>query len=241
MSVALAALLSGCAVPFSPVHEAPPVLELSPPQFTIEPALKHGFDRTQYALRDPNSPWVIINKKLPFEPKDFAPNDLIVPAGVPNRPGEPLRAVAAEALMKLYNAAYADGIRMRLISAYRSYHTQTVLYNSYVARDGQARADTYSARPGHSEHQTGLVVDFDEFGNCYLVACFESTASGKWLQQNAYKYGFTLRYLNGKEHITGYIYEPWHYRYVGLELAAELQGKNLTLEEFFELPAAGSY
>ncbi|MGB3413993.1 MAG: M15 family metallopeptidase [Microbacteriaceae bacterium] len=211
------------------------------PTFVIEPLEDNSFDRTQHSLRDPQSIWFIANKKLPFEPKNYVPKDLIVPAGVPNRPGEPLQAIAAEALKKLYADAYADGIRMRLISAYRSYNTQVSLYNRYVVRDGQAAADTYSARPGHSEHQTGLVVDFDEFGNCYLVSCFEGTASGKWLQANAYKYGFTLRYLKGKESITGYIYEPWHYRYVGPELAAELQGKNLTLEEFFELPAAGKY
>ena len=139
-------------------------------------------------------------------------------------------------------AASADGVYLRMISGYRSYDTQVSVYGGFVANYGQAFADTTSARPGHSEHQTGLSVDFDGADGCILDTCFGETAAGLWLAEHAAEYGFTERYPAGLEHITGYMYEPWHYRYVGAELALELQAQGiLTLEEFFGLPAAPDY
>ena len=116
---------------------------------------------------------------------------------------------------------------MPIISGFRSYGTQSRLYNNYVARDGEAKANTYSAKPGQSEHQTGLAFDVgaldDNYGN---------TAAGRWLSENAHKYGFIIRYMKGKENITGYQYEPWHIRYVGETVAADIYSKGLTLEEY---------
>lgn len=126
--------------------------------------------------------------------------------------------------------AAAVGLNIYVVSGFRSYETQNNLYNRYVARDGKTAADTYSARPGHSEHQTGLAFDLNDVSDN-----FENTAEAKWLNNNAYKYGFILRYPKGKTNETGYIYESWHFRYVGKDLAAKLynNGDWTTLESYF--------
>lgn len=193
-----------------------------------------AFDKKQYSLVEPASPWVIVNKKRSL-PSDYIPNNL-VSAGS----GEQLRSDAAEVLNNLLAAGKSQGINLSVLSGYRSYTRQTSVYNSYVSKDGRAQADTYSARPGHSEHQTGLAVDLGS-GVCNLETCFGDTPAGKWLADSAYKYGFVIRYLKGKENVTGYQYEPWHLRYVGKELAAELYKTGQTMEEFFGLPAASAY
>lgn len=131
------------------------------------------------------------------------------------------------ALQRLQQGASAAGFSIPLMSGYRSYDTQTTLYNNYVARDGQAAADTYSARPGYSEHQSGLAFDIGAIDNDY-----GSTQEGIWLKNNCAKYGFILRYLAGKEYITGYQYEPWHVRYVGVDIATTIMQQGITLEEY---------
>ena len=127
------------------------------------------------------------------------------------------------------NDAKNQGINLRIISGFRSYDKQKTLYNNYVARDGKIAADRYSARAGHSEHQTGLAADINS-----LEQSWENTKEGKWLNDNCYKYGFIIRYPKGKESITGYMFEPWHIRYVGVEVATALynNGNWLTLEEY---------
>lgn len=134
------------------------------------------------------------------------------------------------AFNQMKSAASNDGINIYVVSGFRSYNTQNTLYNNYVNRDGRDAADTYSARPGHSEHQTGLAADFNMVDDD-----FEYTAEGKWLNDNAYKYGFILRYPKGKTKETGYIYESWHYRYVGVDLASKLynDGNWISLENHF--------
>lgn len=134
---------------------------------------------------------------------------------------------ASNALSTLQQAAKKSGFSLPLISGYRSYSTQNTIYNNYIKKWGQEYTDTVSARPGHSEHQTGLAFDVGKLSNSY-----GETKEGKWLKENCYKYGFILRYLKDKEHITGYAYEPWHIRYVGVDVATEIMQKNLTLEEY---------
>ena len=134
---------------------------------------------------------------------------------------------ASTALKQLQQAASTAGHNIPLISGFRSYSRQQTLYNNYVARDGQALADTYSARPGHSEHQTGLAFDVGKLDDNY-----GSTPAGIWLKENCHIYGFILRYPKGKESITGYQYEPWHIRYVGVEHATKIMNQNITLEEY---------
>ena len=186
--------------------------------------------------------WVISNKHRQLSPAEFVPSDLSTVIGVPNEFSQPLREPAARAVEQLYSAAQSQGINFGIISAYRDFNTQVALYNKFVNRDGQEAADTYSARPGHSEHQTGLAVDFDDGGSCYLNACFESTAAGQWLAAHAYEYGFVLRYPSGKDAVTGFTYEPWHFRFVGVELATEMHNTGIsTLEEFFGLEPAPTY
>ncbi len=136
-------------------------------------------------------------------------------------------ANANTALNEMINAAKNDGITLKMVSGFRSYSTQNYLYNNYVARDGKAAADRYSARPGHSEHQTGLAFDLNS-----LEQSFGETKEGKWLAENCWKYGFIIRYPKDKEAITGYMYEPWHVRYLGKETAKKVYESGKCLEEY---------
>ena len=159
---------------------------------------------------------IIIANKSYNLPSSYNPGDLL--------------NIFKENFNTMKNDAKNDGINLEVISGYRSYSRQNTLYNNYVNRDGKDKADTYSARPGHSEHQTGLAADINS-----LSQSFENTKEGKWLNDNCYKYGFIIRYVKGKEDITGYIFEPWHIRYVGRELSEKLynNGDWITLEEYF--------
>ena len=136
----------------------------------------------------------------------------------------------------MQSAAKRDGMNLSICSGYRSYSYQAQLYNSYVARDGKAKADTYSARPGHSEHQTGLAADIN-----YASDYFTSTPEAKWLADNCYQYGFSIRHPKGKADITGYKYESWHIRYLGEELAQLVHDSGLTLEEYLCVDSKYSY
>lgn len=126
--------------------------------------------------------------------------------------------------------ASSQGVNLWIKSGFRSYASQSSIYNNYVARDGRANADTYSARPGHSEHQSGLAADINSLDQSWI-----NTKEGQWLNNNCSKYGFIIRYPRGKEGITGYIYEPWHIRYVGTNLSSKLynNGNWITIEEYF--------
>ena len=135
--------------------------------------------------------------------------------------------VAKVALQNMFDAARADGLNLFIRSGFRSYATQQRLYNNYVSRDGVAEADRYSARAGHSEHQTGLAFDINK-----ADSSFEGSPEAIWLAANCHKYGFIIRYPAGKESITGYIYEPWHVRYLGIEAATDVYNSGLCLEEY---------
>lgn len=147
-----------------------------------------------------------------------------------------LTAEFNKAFAKMQAAAKADGRSLSICSGYRSYSYQSQLYNNYVARDGKAKADTYSARPGHSEHQTGLAADIN-----YASDYFNTTPEAKWLAENCWKYGFIIRYPKGKDDITGYKYEAWHVRYLGEEDAKLVYDSGLTLEEYLCIDSKYSY
>lgn len=194
------------------------------------------------SINDSNSISVVVNKLRPLNPAEYAPADLSTVVGPDGSSYPPLRQSAARAAEQMMAAASAAGVNLRIVSAYRDYHTQVGLWQSYANRDGAQAADRYSARAGHSEHQTGLAADFDDYAGCNLSACFGETKGGIWLAANAPDYGFVLRYPQGKEHITGYIYEPWHFRYVGVEIATDMRNRQIsTLEEYYGLPAAPGY
>jgi D-alanyl-D-alanine carboxypeptidase len=209
-------------------------------------AALNGFDKSRYSLTDPSSVWVVVNKRHPLNPASYTPPDLVVPnvpLRVPGNESMQVRKITAEALERMFAAAKTDGLKLQLSSGFRSYAYQTGTYNSYVKQSGQAYADTISARPGFSEHQTGLAVDIEPVSRqCEIVQCFEATPEGKWLAANAYKYGFILRYPSDKVSITGYAYEPWHFRYVGVYLSEQMHRQGVeTLEEFFGVGGGADY
>jgi len=143
---------------------------------------------------------------------------------------------AQSALNEMFSAASADGVSLWVQSGFRSYSYQKQLYENYAAQDGYAAADRYSARPGHSEHQTGLAFDLNS-----LSTSFGQTKEGKWLANNCWKYGFIIRYPEGKEDVTGYMYEPWHVRYLGKDTAKAVHDSGLTLEEYLGVDSKYSY
>lgn len=209
------------------------------------PNSQPSFNKQQYSLNDPTSLWAVINKGRVL-PANYVPADLVVTnlAVRPNVTSDEkhLRAGAASALISLFDGAKASGYNLMIASAYRSYATQTSVYNNFVASQGQASADASSARPGHSEHQTGLAVDIEPASrSCEVEQCFADLPEGEWLAANAYKYGFVIRYQKDKQNLTGYEYEPWHIRYLGTALAAQLNKSGQTLEQFFGLPTYPDY
>lgn len=172
---------------------------------------------------NPDDVLVLVNKYHAL-PSGIEPTDLV------DIEGEQMQRVAAEALKELVKDMRSDGLEINLLSGYRSEDTQRNLYNRYVASDGQEDADTYSARPNHSEHQLGLAIDVSN--NWSLSEAFENTEQFDWLDKNAHKYGFIMRYPKDKIYMTGYDYEPWHYRYVGIEVATLIKNENITFEEY---------
>lgn len=172
--------------------------------------------------------YLIANKTYSL-PSDFIPQNPEVPV-TEARSNKSLDKDLMEAFRKMQAAASAKGLNIYIASGYRSYDYQVSLYNRYVANDGKAAADTYSSRPGNSEHQTGLCFDLNS-----IEDSFQYTNEGKWVNDNCYKYGFCIRFPKGKEAYTGYQYESWHLRYVGEELAEKLynNGDWISLEEYF--------
>jgi D-alanyl-D-alanine carboxypeptidase len=211
------------------------------------PATIAGFNKHLHSLTDPSSPWVIVNKQHPLSPTNFAPINLVVP-NVPlkdtaSAANMHVSSTTAIALQELFAAADNSGYHLLLSSGYRSYQYQTQVYGKIVQSQGQGSADEQSARPGYSEHQTGLAADVAPVSRkCDLQQCFGQTPEGQWLVANAYKYGFIIRYPADKQEITGYEYEPWHIRYVGSELSQEMHKQGVeTLEEFFKVSGGVAY
>ena len=153
-----------------------------------------------------------------------------------------VNTVVRNAANKMFTAAKNEkGFSLYIGSGFRSYDTQNSIYNNYVSRDGKAQADTYSARPGYSEHQTGYAMDIcDKNVSACITSAFDSTEQAKWLAENAHKYGFILRYVKNKDNETGYMYESWHFRYVGTDLSYKLynNGNWITMEEYFGITSS---
>lgn len=204
-----------------------------------------AFNKNKYSVNQAASPWAVVNKGRSL-PSSYVPDGLVAPK-IPLRLGAAslemhLRSDTAAALEQMATAAISQGIHLMLASGYRSYGNQVATYNGFAKTYGVAKADTFSARPGHSEHQTGLAADLEPVSrNCELQNCFGDTPEGKWLAANCYKYGFIIRYQKAAQELTGYQYEPWHARYVGIDLAAQIQQTGQTLEQYFGLPAFTAY
>lgn len=215
------------SVPPAPSEEPEPTARPEPDAIDA-PAPVDTFDRGAHSLDAPDSIWLVVNR-LRGIPADYVPPDLVdVPVA---HTWEPLlRQEASDAVVSLFQAAADEaGHYLASNSAYRSYDTQAGLY---------APSDPSTAPPGHSEHQTGLAIDIGTERGCSFE-CMETSAEGLWLRDNAWRFGFLLRYPADKVDITGYPFEPWHYRYIGVELATKMHETGFTtLEEFFELPPA---
>jgi len=188
-------------------------------------------------VANPNSITVLVNKHFALPP-DYTPSDLINDPNIPfifsgYDEKRLMRKEMAQALEKLFAGAKQDGIYLAGVSAYRSYATQKAVFDGYVHEDGEAKALTYSALPGTSEHETGLAIDVSgSDGKCAAADCFAGSKEANWIAQHASEYGFILRYQKGKESITGYEYEPWHIRYVGTTVSKEIAKRGITLEEY---------
>ena len=176
-------------------------------------------------------PTLLLVNKYYYLGEDYVPEHLEEIDNTYSKGGISLQSKARESFEKMAQKAKEEGIIIRAISAYRSYNYQVNLYDRYVRLDGVENADTYSARPGFSEHQTGLCVDIDDGVLDYNR--FEESKSFKWMQENAYLYGFILRYPKDRENITGYQYEAWHYRYVGEKVAEFIQKNDITYDEYY--------
>ena len=182
-------------------------------------------------ISNPSDKMVLVNKNN-ILPSSYVPSDLaILPLTVSNK-NKYMVKEARDAFVKLSNAARKENYTIIAVSTYRDYMYQRNLYEYYVKSKGQHYADNCSARPGHSEHQTGLAVDV--MGSNYDYDLFIEAKEYEWMKNNAHKYGFILRYPSGKEEITGFKFEPWHYRYVGIDMATLLYEKNITMEEYYE-------
>ncbi len=204
------------------------------PELTVEEAVVRvniGLDAPPYGdpeeVEDPDSLTALVNQYHAL-PADYAPKVVYLTAAYTNQ-RDRLRPVACQAFMKMADAAAQEGLRIYNASAYRSYTTQKWVYQRYVNQEGAQEADTYSARPGCSEHQTGLALDIN---TASLSDHFEETEEYAWLVENSWRYGFILRFPEGKEEITGYQFEPWHYRYVGPAAARVCHENGWTLEEY---------
>lgn len=224
-----------------PVEEPDDEEPIKEPEEPIEeePKEEEPVEQDTIIVENPEAINVLVNRVNNL-PDTYVPEDLVKVTDLPTVLSNPevnqLRKTAYEALKELFAAAKSEaGYDLYARSGYRSYNTQVSLYSSYVANHGQAAADTFSAKPGQSEHQTGLSMDITcEAMNFQLDDTFGQTDEGKWVAENAHRFGFIIRYPKGKEDITGYMYEPWHIRYLGVNLATEVYESGLTLEEYFE-------
>jgi D-alanyl-D-alanine carboxypeptidase len=251
-AIILACVLVGIGIAtrktLAPSHPASPTKTVGKSATTHTPSPMESFDMHAHNTTIASSLWIVVNKSHPLNPKTYVPATLSVPT-IPLRRNissdeRQVNTVMKPALEAMVTAASEEGVHLNLQSGYRSYTFQANLYNSYVRSQGQVMADRQSARPGYSEHQTGLAADLGgtSVAACNVAQCFATTVEGKWLMAHAYEYGFIVRYPADKEAVTGYEYEPWHVRYVDTALSREMHGRGIeTLEEFFGISGGTQY
>ena len=190
-------------------------------------------------IQNPTNPLVLVNKAYAL-PGQYVPFDLVRPNvafsfGDQKLEQSLMRKDAAKALENMFAEAKKAGIELFAVSGYRSFNRQKILFDAEVKKVGQQKAEQAVAVPGTSEHQSGLAMDIaGRSTNFYLTEDFTNTVEGKWLAENAYRFGFILRYPKGKENITHYEFEPWHFRYVGVKAATIIYKHQWTLEEYFQ-------
>ena len=207
------------------------------PNLSIEKVITNvniGLNNKYYTNTKPskylNTEKILVNK-YNYVTEDYIPENLQIVSSKYSSKTVKLVSYAKEAFEELAAAAEKENYTINAMSSYRDYAYQNTLYNNYAKKDGYDNADTYSARPGYSEHQTGLAVDIDNKKEYFTN--FEKTKEYEWMQNNAYKYGFILRFPKDKVLETGYEYESWHYRYVGKEIAKYIHDNNMCYEEYY--------
>ena len=242
-------LLAACATPAGPpptpqtastrdAEGSAPIVTAAAATPAVGAPPTPAIDLAAFSTTDPASPWVIVNKAHPLDPVSYAPGDLVIVHGYY------IRLIAADDLTALLDAAKADGLTLTLRSTYRSYAKQRTVYGGLVSQNGQDSTDRVSARPGYSEHQTGLAVDVGSStdSGCDFDDCFATTAEGRWVAANAQRFGFIVRYTADNQAITGYSPEAWHLRYVGRPLAAAMATTGVTtLEQMFGVDGGPDY
>lgn len=236
---ALALLVAGCGTPAAGPSSTPTTPTSGSASAAASSRAASSTAPSSGTHADPATLDVVVNKTRPVAPPDWAPSDLVAVPGSEL----PLRAEAATAAGDLLDAATAAGHDLTTLSAYRSYDYQVRTYGHWVDELGRAEADRVSARPGYSEHQTGLAWDVGDAATpaCDLEACFGDTAAGRWVAAHAAEYGFVIRYPAGAEDVTGFDHEPWHLRYVGSAEAARVEAAGGVLETAWGLPPAPDY
>lgn len=251
VALAVAALTAGCDLEpvdtayltrtdgSAPAPASPTTVDRAEPEpdQATSPGDLPDIDLSAHSTTDPASLWVVVNKLNPLGPIDFQPELAQVR-------GYLVQPVVVDDLAALLAAADDDGVHLTIRSAYRSYGYQSGVYDGWVRSLGREQADRVSARPGHSEHQTGLAVDLGGSSSpeCDFKACFDDTTEGRWIAENAGTFGFILRYTSHGTAVTGFDPEGWHLRYVGRELAAFMDRHGIhTLEEVFDVPGGSDY
>lgn len=211
-------------------HSNNPSLGIQDVIFRVNLGLDYPFYENTTTIEHPYELRVLVNKYnlLPSGFKQYNLVNMKTEYTVNDGKEYLLAGVAYEKYVQMADAAKREGLTMKVVSAYRTEDYQRNLYNYYMSTSGKTHADNYSARPRSSEHQTGLAVDINS-----VEGIFEYTPEFRWLQKHAHEYGFILRYQKGKEWITGYAYEPWHYRYVGTEAAKIIHDEGITYEEYY--------
>jgi D-alanyl-D-alanine carboxypeptidase len=218
----------------SPTATPTPTLSPNPTPTTPIVCGVGCFNPTIYSIDTAESQWVVVNKIRPLAPITYKPKlDKSINLAVP----------AADAFRKLKAAVTKSGNgTLCLNSGYRSYTTQVNTYANAIRLYGKKTAEALAAHPGHSEHQTGLAADVSTTALGCRIGSFGSSKASAWVAKNAHTYGFIVRYPNKLQNITGYQYEPWHLRFVGVELASQMKNtKVLTLEQFWNLEPAPNY
>ncbi|WP_046173647.1 M15 family metallopeptidase [Domibacillus indicus] len=251
LTLAAAILLAGCAAAEEKPENKTEQTETTAPaktpaeEKTAGPVISASYfnqlkevDGVQ-VIQNPENPLVLVNKEFAL-PSDYTPPDLVRPKvkysfGDQDIEKSYMRKEAAAALEKMFQGAEGDGQYLFAVSGYRSYSRQQEILAAGAAASSEEEALKSIAPPGMSEHQSGLAMDISSESNGFeLNQAFEATEEGKWLKEHAHEYGFILRYPKGKEDITRYIYEPWHFRYVGQEAAAVIYENDWTFEDYFE-------
>lgn len=250
IAVGLMILVAGFLIGWLVVQQASPKKPAEPTE-APETAIQTASETTEKMIELPNTTairpmegdyatdshlWRLVNKSHPLNDLQYRPENLqlatVASRGDKSTDERSIRADIMPAVEQLFTAAKEAGFDLEIGSGFRGYDLQNIYYTNYVNAYGQAAADSFSAKPGYSEHQTGLVVDLATTDHhCYLDECFGETAAGKWLAANAHLHGFILRYPTGKEGTIDFAYEPWHFRYVGQDLAKALFESGLTLDE----------